>query len=79
MNTPGRKRQMPREISQAIVTVAYNIIGGYATLERKLKLPYIAAHLSRCRIGEEGLSKKVAKKIVKLIGRTTQEWEEALK
>lgn len=78
MNTSGRKKQLPRAISTAIVNVACIKIGGPATLERKLRHPYIAAHLSKCRTGEEGLSKKVAKKLVKLIGETKPEWEAVL-
>lgn len=67
---------MPREISQAIVNAACNKIGGPYHLEKLLGHNH--GHLSKCRSGEEGVSKHIARKLVKIIGATKSEWEKVL-
>ena len=58
----GRPRTMDREISQQITIAACNHANGPYNLSKKFKITH--GHISKCRTGEEGLSKVLALKLV---------------
>lgn len=57
----GRKKELDSKRSKDLAIRACNTAGGPYALSKILKIDH--GHLSRCRIGEAGLSENLASKI----------------